>query len=839
MAIPDWLAADPCVLHVDHRDAVPGALAQWPQWLPAECIESIQAAGVSQPWRHQRQAADLAHAGNHVAISTPTASGKTLAYLMPLMAATACTSGPLVSSSTTTAPSTSRPLVTEFLETVAPHQAFSSEKTPPAAPSKKTPSPAPSEKTPPAAAHGGTALAARTGHGANRLMRSRARETTVSRARSMLGLKQQATALYLAPTKALAHDQMRAARLFGPRGWQIGCLDGDSDAAERRFARDQADLVLTNPDMLHHALLPSHARWARLLSGLRYVVIDEAHRYRGVFGAQVGDVIRRLRRLCHAYGSDPVFILASATASEAGVSGAALIGEPEPIAVVGDDSSPHPARDVVLWRPESNAYDDAARILAGLVDQGSQTISFVASRAQCELMAVRAKEHATSGRSIASYRSGYLAMDRRQIESGLQSGQLFGVSATNALELGVDVAGMDAVIICGFPGTLASLWQQAGRAGRGDRDALVIIVQREDPLDAYLFSHPELIFSAPIERTVLFPDNPHVLGPQLAAAAQEAPLTADDARWFGPTMTDLCDQLCRAGLLRRRATGWYWPRPERAVDAIDLRGTGGKPLDIIEEDSGRVIGQVDLHAADHSVYPGAVYLHQGEQFLVDSYRPDRREALVTRQRPGYFTQPRTIIEARILREDAHKPLGRTTVCTGDIDLTTQVTGYLRRDEVTTQVWDENPLELPVQRMTTKAVWWTIPEAIATEVGLSAIKLANAAHAMEHTAIGLLPGFAPCDRWDIGGVSMMVHPDTELCTVIVHDGQAGGSGFARAGYDRAGAWLEATLQRLETCSCMDGCPACIVSPKCGNGNQHLDKDAAMRLLAAILRRPAKS
>lgn len=790
MAVPQWLATSPCVIHTDHRDALAGATAEWPAWLPADCVDSIRTAGVARPWRHQCRAAELAHDGHHVAICTPTASGKTLAYLMALMADTAPGTG------SAAAPANAP----------EPHGAEASAAPPTATSPATTPATRPVTR---AAVHSG------------------------ARARSALGLKQAPTALYLAPTKALAHDQMRAARELGPRGWQVAALDGDSDAAERRFAREQADFVLTNPDMVHHALLPQHGSWVRLLSGLKYVVIDEAHRYRGVFGAQVSCVIRRLRRLCHAYGSDPVFILASATASDAGVSGAALIGEPEPIAVVDEDCSPHPARDVVLWRPEADAYGDAARLLAKLVDDQRQTIAFVASRAHCELMAVRAGQSAHSGRAIASYRSGYLAMDRREIERGLQSGGLFGVAATNALELGVDIAGMDAVIICGFPGTLASLWQQAGRAGRAGRDALVVMVQREDPLDAYLFDHPELIFDAPIERTVLFPANPQVMGPQLAAAAQEAPLTSADARWFGPTMASLCEQLCRAGLLRRRASGWFWPRPERAVDAIDLRGTGGKPLDIIEQDSGRVIGQVDMAAADHSVYPGAVYLHQGEQYLVDAYLPERREAMVQASRPGYFTQPRTTLDAHILSSDAHKHLGATEIFTGDIELTTQVTGYLRRDEQTSQVWDENPLDLPARTMSTKAVWWTVPEQIATDLGLSAIKLADAAHAIEHTAIGLLPGFAPCDRWDIGGVSMMVSPDTELCTIFVHDGQPGGSGFARAGYERAEVWLRGTLQRLRTCDCFAGCPACVVSPKCGNGNQHLNKEAATRLLGALL------
>ncbi|WP_316670766.1 DEAD/DEAH box helicase [uncultured Propionibacterium sp.] len=801
MAVPEWLSADPGVIHVDHRDAAGGRRGTWPAWLGEDHRRRFAERGIEAPWEHQAEVAELMHAGRHVVVSTPTASGKTLAYLMAVIADTAPggtgadgTRQRPTSASTGAGPR--RPATTAGTE------------------------------GPPPWVHG---PGRQNGLGSVRAGRA----ASASAARSLLGVAHEPTALYLAPTKALAHDQRRTARELGPRSWRVAALDGDSDAATRRFAREYASYVLTNPDMLHHAILPQHGRWARLLGGLRYVVIDEGHRYRGVFGAQVAGVVRRLRRLCRAYGSDPVFAVASATASAAGQSAALLIGEPRPVAEVSRDASSRPARDVVLWRPEGDVYADATMLLARLVDAGRQTIAFVPSRTQSELVAERAAGRLRTGRRVLAYRSGYLAHDRREIERGLTSGELTGVAATNALELGVDISGTDAVLICGFPGTLASLWQQAGRAGRADRDALVVVLASQNPLDAYLFAHPGLIFEAPVERTVLSPENPHVLGPQLAAAAQEMPLQPADERWFGGTMIALADRLAAAGLLRRRSTGWFWPRPERAVDAIDLRGLGGRPLDIVESGSGRVLGQVDVESADRSVFPGAVYLQQGEQYVVDRLAPERREALVHRQRPGYHTQPISTTQARILHEEARKRFGTTQVSTGDIELITQVIGYLRRDEQTGRVWDETPLDLSEHRMVTRAMWWTVPRPVAERLGFSAVRLGDAAHAMEHTAIGLLPAFAPCDRWDIGGVSTVVHPDTELCTIIVHDGVAGGAGFAARGYEVADEWGRAALERLRSCDCYDGCPACIVSPKCGNANQHLDKRAAGQLLAALI------
>ncbi|WIY82095.1 DEAD/DEAH box helicase [Propionimicrobium sp. PCR01-08-3] len=754
VAVPGWLASDSRVVCVRHRDAVAGECADWPGWLPTAVRESVVAAGIERPWLHQVNAANRAWGGEHVAMSTATASGKSLAYLLPIMAATA----------------------------VPPGQAS-------------------------------------LGFTGNDL-------------RSRLGVARH-TALYLAPTKALAHDQWAAARALGPKGWQVACLDGDSLPAERQFARDYASFVLSNPDMLHRSVLPNHANWSGFLGSLRYVVVDEAHRYRGVFGSQVSAVLRRLRRLCHAYGSDPVFILASATSNDPGRSGALLIGEDEPIAEVSEDFSPHAARDVVLWKPATDAPGEASELLAKLVDDGEQVITFVASRAQAELIALRAGKHIDSGRKVASYRSGYLAGDRRKLESDLRSGELAGVAATNALELGIDISGLDAVVMAGFPGTLGSFWQQSGRAGRGDKDALVVLLAKNDPLDEHLLDHPEFIFDGSVEQTVLHPQNPYVLGPQLAAAAQEAPLKSEDQRWFGPTMTSLASGLTDRGLLRARPTGWFWTKDYRAVDEIDLRGSNDRPVEIVEASSGRVLGSVDQSAADRTVYEGAVYLHQGEQWLVTKYLPGEKIALVKSVELPYYTQPLGISDVHIISTLDEYPCGRGIVCRGEVELSSQVTGYLRRDSVTSDVWDETPLELPRRQMTTQSMWWLIPDDAIGRLSFSAARLGSAVHAAEHTAIGLLPAFAPCDRWDIGGLSTALHPDTDMCTIFVHDGAPGGSGYAEHGFEVAESWWKAALNRLDSCSCETGCPSCCVSPKCGNGNRMLDKSSAAELLTVLL------
>ena len=747
------LLAIPQVVYLDHREAAAGRTCEWPSWFPEDCRQAVEAAGIHRPWQHQARFAELARAGRHAAICTATASGKTLAYLLPIMAATASTTPVMPESPTPGLPASLR----------------------------------------------------------DSLHRN--------------------SALYLAPTKALTHDQERVCHEVGPRNWLVSTLDGDSDEAERRFAREQARYVLTNPDMLHHTVLPSHARWAGLLGSLRYVVIDEAHQYRGVFGAHVAQVIRRLRRLCRMHGADPVFLLSSATSTNAAEAGTRLLGV-EKVEVVDEDYSPHPGRDVVLWQPAESISADATGLVADLTDAGLQTICFVASRSLAEVISAHAQDRVTSGARVTAYRAGYLPEDRRRIEAKLQDGSMRAVVATNALELGVDISGMDAVVIAGYPGRLSALWQQAGRAGRSGRDALVVLMARENPLDQYLFEHPELLFSSSVESTVLHPDNPYVLGPHVAAAAQEAYLSPADEEFYGSAFAGICKTLTGQNVLRRRGNRLFWTRPERAVDAIDLRSAAGKGIDIIDVSTGRVIGVVDEAAADRTVHPGAVYLHQGDQWLVDEYNPVEHHALVHQDLPGYWTQPQSASTVRILREERRRDCGPGYVACGQVELTEQVVGYLRRDEITNDVWDSVALEMPTHTMITQACWWVIPDKVVDDLKLDAVHLAGAAHGAEHTAIGLLPMYSPCDRWDVGGVSTVMLPDTGACTIVVHDGQAGGAGFAEAGFEKAEEWWHATIMRLAQCGCESGCPACVVSPKCGNANQMLDKAAAAALTAAM-------
>ena len=734
MALPDWLATAEHVAHVHHRTARPGRPVDWPDWVTPEVRAAFARRGIERPWAHQVAAASAAHAGRHVAIATGTASGKSLAFLLPVLAA------------------------------------------------------------PP-----------------------------------------RSTALYLAPTKALAHDQLRSATELGIDGWRVSTLDGDSDPDERRYARDFASYVLTNPDMLHRSILPNHARYSRLLGRLTHVVVDEAHRYKGVFGAHVSAVLRRLRRLAASYGASPVFVCASATINEPDAVAASLIGADDVVAVT-DDGSPAPALDVVLLEPTPSLTETAARLLAGLTEHG-QAIAFTTSRVQSELVAIRARELSSAPERIAAYRGGYLAEDRRDLEAALSSGRLRGVASTNALELGIDIAGMDAVVTAGFPGTLAAFWQQVGRAGRAGRDALAVLAAREDPLDAYLVAHPELLFDRPVERSVVPTDNAYVLGPHLCAAAQERPLTEEDAQWFGPSTVALAERLAAQGALRRRTRGWFWTHAARAVDAIDLRSMQGKAVEVVEAATGRVIGQVDPSAADRTLHPEAIYVHQGETWFVDELDLGDRVALAHRSNPDWFTQAQSVASVRVLAETASRPLGLGTLHVGSVELSNQVVAYLRRDAESGEVWDSTPLEFPERRMVTRATWWTVPDRLLASLvdvtGTALLDLGGAAHAAEHCAIGLLPAFVPCDRWDIGGLSTVLHPDTGELTVFVHDGLPGGSGIADRGYELAEPWWGATLQRLLRCPCEEGCPACVVSPKCGNGNNPLDKAGAAGLVALLV------
>ena len=659
-----------------------------------------------------------------------------------------------------------------------------------------------------------------------------------------------ATVLYLSPTKALAHDQFSGLRALG-LSTRISTHDGDSSREERDWSRRHAEYILTNPDMLHRSMLPTHERWADFFAALQFVVVDECHHYRGIFGAHVAHVLRRLRRVAANYGADPTFVLASATVADPDVTAERLTGLP--VQAFTDDASPRGQLSVAFWEPpfiagvgengapvRRAASSEAAELLAELVCRRVPTLAFVRSRRGVEYVAAAAADLVSEvdpalRDRVAAYRGGYLPEERRAIEADLRSGRITGLAATNALEMGIDIHGLDAVLIAGFPGTRAAFWQQVGRAGRGTDEALGVLIARADPLDTYLVHHPEALLDQAVEATVFDPSNPHVLRPHLCAAAAEVPLTETDLPIFGPTARALVEELTEAGALRRRARGWYWTDRTRACELTDIRSTGGPAVQLIEQETGRVVGTVDASSAHSSAHPGAVYVHRGETWLVESLDLEDGVAQMTVVVPAHTTSAREITSIRIIAETDHADWAECRMSLGQVEVTHQVVSFLKRREPGGEVLGEFPLELPASTLETTAAWWTIPDRVLEAEAFDPRRLPGAAHAAEHCAIGLLPLFATCDRWDIGGVSTARHPDTAQVTVFVYDGHPGGAGFAKRGFGQLGAWLSATREVIATCPCAEGCPSCIQSPKCGNQNHPLDKTGARELLDVLLGR----
>ena len=847
------------LVHLQRTPARPGRHADWPEWADPDLVAAYRRIGVERPWTHQVTAAQSAHAGHHTVLATGTGSGKSLAAWLPALS---------------------------------------------------------------------DVLAAQSPGADSRISAHGRRPTT----------------LYLSPTKALAADQAAALdRLIGGleavqreagtltgslRTVRAGTCDGDTPLPERDWVRAHADVVLTNPDFLHFSLLPGHERWNRLLRGLRYIVIDECHAYRGILGAHVALVLRRLLRLVarlRPRGPQPVVLCASATAAEPALTAARLIGvEPDDVVAVTDDAAPAGERTLALWQPalrdpwvlpapddepaqdsaratepdsgdpgedpsaRRSAVVEAAELLVDLLSVGARALVFVRSRRSAEVVAERARH--TLGLSlpeligtVSAYRGGYLPEERRALEADLRSGRLRALATTNALELGIDVTGLDAVLIAGWPGTRVSLGQQAGRAGRAGSRGLAVLIASDNPLDAYLVHHPEAVFAAP-EATVFDPANPYVLAPHLCAAASEAPLRASDLALFGLPDDALLRELEGRGALRRRPTGWFWNvnLPGRPQDLTSLRGDGPPEVPVVEADTGAVIGTVDGAAADSTVHEGAVYVHQGRVYVVEELADDvalvRQKAAV-----GYRTRARSHSSVRIIAEreqqvwgrpgertpddchepsthepeepagsgpgpspaggrrvastlgDGHEPPGTAAITWsfGSVEVTSQVTGYQRMALPGGEVVSQHALEMDEHVLPTAAVWWTIPQEVCEAADLEPTELPGALHAAEHASIGMLPLLATCDRWDIGGLSTAAHPQTGAPTVFVHDGHAGGAGFAERGYRAGRDWLEATLAVIEGCGCASGCPSCVQSPKCGNNNEPLDKAGATVLLRLLL------
>ena len=657
-----------------------------------------------------------------------------------------------------------------------------------------------------------------------------------------------ARALYIFPTKALAQDQLRKLRDFGdalPGGLPCDTYDGDTPNQNRGAIRRSARVILTNPDMLHLAILPNHRMWRSFLSRLEYVVFDEAHVYRGVFGSHVANVIRRLRRICAHYGAHPKFVLCSATIANPKEHAETLVGLP--FTPVQEDGSPYGGKDFLFWNPpflddgriaRRSPNTEAAFTFAELVSKGIRTITFSRSRKLAELIYIyvrdRLKEESVPlSKRVRPYRAGYLPEDRREIEQALFRGELLGVSATNALELGIDIGGLDATIINGYPGTIASTWQQAGRSGRGGERSLSILIASDNPLDQYLMRHPEAFFGKSQEHALISPTNPYVLGPHLLCAAYEAPLTDADQAIFGDEILPLQAQLERQGLLHHARDRWF-PSTELSYPASEtnIRSTSAAFFQVIEEGTGAVLETVDSAVAFSQIHPGAVYLHKGDPYLIVRLDIEGRTAWARLHAEPYYTVTRELTDIKVLSLASQRVLHGAEVCLGTVDVSRTVVGFKRKRQLTEEVIADELLDLPTQSFETVALWWEAPEAALAQIDRLKLDLAGGLHAAEHAAIGMLPLFAMCDRADIGGVSTPLHPDTGKPTIFIYDGHPGGIGIAEKGFDLIHELWLTTLRTIEECPCRGGCPSCIQSPKCGNNNNPLDKAAARLLLQRL-------
>lgn len=791
---------------------VPGReerLTDWPEWAHPRVVASYERMGIRRPWSHQAQAATAAYEGWHTVISTGTGSGKSLAAWLPILSAIQEDSGTRLSQ-----------------------------------------------------------------------------------------MRHRSTALYLAPTKALAADQLQHLQTVIAGGEQplsvrIGTADGDTPREAKDWARGFADVILTNPDYLHHVLLPGHERWTRLLSGLRFIVIDEMHYWRGVTGAHIALVLRRLLRIARHLGADPTVIMLSATVSEAERTAANLIGIHEGEVVwVTDDGSPSGPKDLVLWQPafmapkdvpiedflaaieaegeetrvllasmqRRSATSEAAILMAEMVQHGAKLLTFVRSRAAAESVAAKARDVLSTRApqlmsKVASYRGGYLPEERRALETSLRTGAVAGLATTNALELGVDVSGLDATITAGWPGTRASLWQQVGRAGRSGAHGVSVLIASDNPLDSFIIHNPNLILEA-AEATTFDPANPYVLTPHLCAAASELPLTEADLELFGLESTTVFDALAEQGYLRRRPSGWYWnvALPMRAHDLTELRGSAME-VQVVEEATGTVIGTVASDQASAQVHPGAIYVHQGRTFQVTELTSQptvaggalhgtgsgatsaatggTRVALVRPVVTDLRTRPTVQSRVQILNAADTWSDGAVTWSFGEVEVSSQVTDFDTLRLPGLQFISNTKLDMPVQKLLTMSVWWQIDEAVAAKLGVPAADLPGALHAAEHASIGILPLLATCDRWDLGGLSAADHEQTGMPTVFVHDAYPGGAGFAEHAWKNAYEWVRATLNVIEACPCEDGCPSCVQSPKCGNRNEPLSKTGARTLLRYLI------
>jgi DEAD/DEAH box helicase domain-containing protein len=663
-------------------------------------------------------------------------------------------------------------------------------------------------------------------------------------------IEKSSRALYLFPTKALAQDQLRSLRaqfcpeLFPPQSFDT--FDGDTPQADRWEIKQSARILITNPDMLHIGILPNHQSWSRLLRRLRYVVVDEAHLYRGVFGSHVACVLRRLRRLCEIYGSKPQFICCSATIANPGEHAEKLVGLP--FQVIDNDGAPHGGRDFVFWNPpllddkkttRRSANSEATYLFTELVQKEIRTLTFTRTRRLTELIYNYSRQrlsqidHRLAGK-IKPYRAGYLAEDRRQTEKELFTGKLLGVVATTALEVGIDIGDLEATVLTGYPGSISGTWQQAGRSGRGKQKALSFLIGMDNPLDQYFMRHPEDFFRKSYENALINPYNPYILRSHLACAAWELPLGERDVLYFGDDLKSESLEMEKLGLLRQRSGKWYFPPGlSYPAQAVNIRSTSGRNYAIINTADDKLIETIESAMAFYQVHPGAIYLHQGDTFLVTGLDLESRTARVEPAEVNYYTRTTELSDLRIVKETRRQQCGPVTVCLGEVEVNSSVIGYRKKAQLTEEIIGEEALDLPPQIFNTVSLWFDLPPLAVARISKSGLDFAGGIHAVEHAAISILPLFALCDRNDIGGVSTPFHPDTGKAQIFIYDAHPGGIGIAEKGYEIVMDLWKATFRAIAECPCQEGCPSCIQSPKCGNNNQPLDKKAAIILMEELL------
>jgi DEAD/DEAH box helicase domain-containing protein len=656
-----------------------------------------------------------------------------------------------------------------------------------------------------------------------------------------------ARALYLYPTKALAQDQARKLAALRAPFLRPAIYDGDTPREERRAIRARTNLILSNPDMLNVSVLPHHGHWGDVLSNLAFVVVDEAHAYRGVFGSHVANVLRRLRRLANAYGTEPRFVLASATIANPAELAERLTGLE--FELVDNDGAPRAERQIAMWNPplldedkgtRASALSEAANLLADLVECGARTICFLKSRRGVELIQrftrLRLEERGRgdlAGR-IAPYRAGYTPSQRRDIERRLAEGELLGVAATSALELGIDVGELDAAICVTFPGTVASLRQMWGRAGRRST-GLALYVAGDDALDQFFCRHPDEFLDRPVEAAILDHESEQIHRQHLVAAAYELPLDAQDAEVFGPRWEAYAERVVAAGELRERG-GRYLPAgADGAFPAgrIALRSASLDSFTVVDADSGELIGTVEWGRAFDTLHPGAAYLHLGQSYEIEELDLRGRRAAAKPFHGDWYTQPKKETETWIEQLLEQRAACGVELSFGTVAVTEQVVAFQRKRVSDHEVLDLLPVDLPEQEFVTQALWFTFPDELLRPAGggepFPLELLLGSLHAAEHTQIAVLPLIAMCDRWDIGGLSTASHHQTGRPTIFIYDGHPGGVGLTRAGFASFERLVDDARRLISECPCRRGCPSCVQSPKCGNLNEPLAKHGALELL----------